>query len=290
MKTFVYLLCIILLVASCAKKREDTVIEPTVTTSEPTGSIRFILGSVYKLDGYYQDFKMFPDTGLGQETLYYPTDKGDKVVISYFSYFVHKVVLFKANGDSLPLKDSVFVVKNTIEDRFDNSLWKNIPEGSYTRMTFIIGGLDNPNDVKTLKNKAPELFTSASSYSILRFKGLYQNKDTALAYPTMPSRAWKKIDYTLALHEAAPFQRKVDCPFFAPIVVDGKSSPPYLHIRCDVRALFGIQNQPSSHLIDIAQMPTGIFIQKEAALYANLFASNPQGANLMFVNDHIHPN
>lgn len=285
MRTLIYLLLAFAFVA-CSKKK----VEPQEEQSTPTGKLHLLLGSVYKAGGEYQDFVMFPDTGLSSQSISYGTASSDLVIFSEFRYFVHHVVLFKASGDSIPLKDSIFVVRNTPEYRLDNTL-VNLPEGTYTKISFEIGAVEG-NAVAALKKKAPEFFRNDDSYDFLYFRGLYQNKDTAAAFPSMPARAWKKVEWSLATpsNPAEQFSRKVTCPLFAPIEVSNAKTPLYLHVRVNILGLFGFADQVTSHLIDIKSMPKGRFTKATDLVYENLFVHDPAGTNQMFVNDHIHPN
>jgi len=290
MRTPIYLFLAFALVASCVKKKiepEETTIPVGVT---PMGKLNLLLGSVYKEGGEYRDFEMFPDTGLSAQSIAYGTAAGDLVILSEFRYFVHHMVLFKANGDSVSLQDSIFVVRNTPEYRYDNTVLQNIPEGSYTKITFYIGAVDAPA-LTMLRKKAPEFFLDNNNYDFLYFRGLYQNKDTAAVVAT-PAKAWKKVEWSLASpsNPEEPYSRKVTCPLFAPIAVKSGENPLYLHVRVNILGLFGLENQATSHLIDIKTIPIGRFRKSSDLLYENLFVSNPIGTSEMFVNDHIHPN
>lgn len=285
---------LLFLIFSCAKKQNEITPQLKVQVTEPTkpkGKIQLLLGAVYKIDGVYQDFVMYPDTILKPEFQKYITDNGDSVILSEFNYFIHKLVLFKSDGDSIPLKDSVFIVKNNSIIRNDIFNLTSIPEGDYVKATFYLGTLKTPDQVAFLKSKAPEFFNTIDQYDFFQFKGLYKNSDTALAYPNEPTRYWKKFNWSLSSSDNVQdhSSQKMYCPFFTPIVVKNEGIAPYLHIRVNMRASFGYADQNKS-LIDIKAYSKERFTSLNSILYANIFSVDIKGASRMFVNDHIHPN
>ena len=72
-------------------------------------------------------------------------------------------------------------------------------------------------------------------------------------------------------------------------MVKNNSTASYLHLRINMKAIFGYADQKSS-LIEIKENPTAKFTFQNSILNKNIFSNDNRGANRMFVNDHIHPN
>ncbi len=285
---------LVLFLFSCAKKQQQNAPQPEIKLPEPQkpqGKIHLLLGAVYKIDGEYQDFEMYPDTIIKPEFHRYVTDNGDSIMLSEFNYFIHDMVLFKTDGDSVCLKDSVFIVKNKSIKREDIFYLTSIPEGDYIRTTFYLGALNNQPQLAILKARAIDFFKNDSQYDYFEFKGLYKNRDTALTYPDQPSRYWKKLIWSISTmsNDKNPMSQKINCPLFTPISVKNEAVAPYLHIRVNMRAMFGYADQNLS-LIDIKSNPISQSPDQNPYLINNVFSFDNKGANRMFVNDHIHPN
>ena len=288
------ILLLFILFFACSKKRNDGF--PTIETKGPEtsislGKLHLLLGAVYKIQDEYQDFVMYPDSSIKPEHQRYVTDNGDSIVLSEFNYFIHDLVLFKSESDSVSLKDSVFVVKNTSKKRDDLFYLTSIPEGNYIKASFYLGSLNNQTQLKSLRSKAPWLFSGIDQYDFFQFKGLYKNKDTALAYPNEPTRIWKTFNWSISStsNSKDQFKQKINCPLYSPITVKNYSSAPYLHIRVNMKAIFGYADQPSS-LIEIKENTIEKFTFQNSIFNKNIFSNDNKGANRMFINDHIHPN
>lgn len=167
-KTLVYFIGILLLASACNKN--DTPAPDDTKTG--AFSIEF-------------------DNIVGDETLdFHPREytnaKGEKFTITSLRYFVSNIKLYQADGSAymVPQEESYFLVN--AEDRTTRFTPVMVPEGNYTRMSFILG-VDSLRSTMPVEQRTGVLSFDPehghegggmywgwnSGYIFVKFEGLY---------------------------------------------------------------------------------------------------------------------
>lgn len=172
MRKLLLILFITTLVQGCKDKGTET---PSPVTAG--GEIRFNFRHYYK--GQAMEFS-------GHSTSY-TNEAGNPYSVQSLKYFISKLVLYKANGESYDVNMYKLVnAGETSADTFKYYVLKNIPEGTYTRLSFVFG-------VDTARNKFPFGLVNNSSnnsmewpyvlgggYHFMMYEGLYRTEGDTL--------------------------------------------------------------------------------------------------------------
>ncbi len=114
------IICLLVISVSSCRKKNDTVI----SDSPPQVTLKFQ--------------NTFNGQALKLKSVYYKTANNDSLVINAYLYYISNIKLYTASGDVFAETESYHLINQEFDSTKEFTI-TNIPAGSYTKISFLIG-------------------------------------------------------------------------------------------------------------------------------------------------------
>lgn len=220
------------------------------------------------------------------DSLFYYNSFNQNYSISRFDYFISNIVLINENGSKyvIPQDSSYFLLKESIPSSREINL-KNIPEGNYTGIEFIVG-VDSLRSTMSLDKRTGALdpggeaagmyWTWNSGYIFLKLEGRFDDTTDSIITPQM-------FQYHIGGFGGMNNRMMNNIK---------NISLNFAEEKAEVRASYGLEG-PQVHLyVDASKMlngPTNIDFKTHSIVMLTPFAVNmANNYSYMFSLDHVH--
>ncbi len=225
MKQLTAILAVTLLLTGGCQKKDDPV--TPVVDNTPKNALKV---SIKNMAG---------NEPLALNSNWYQTANGDSLQVKVFSYFISNIKLTTADGKVYNEPESYHYVSESLPGT-KSFLMTNLPEGSYTSITFMIG-VDSEKNVSGAQNGDLSPTTGMfwdwnTGYIMAKLEGTSPQSDGYLGMVLMHTGGYKQ-----------PYNALRTVTLNAPINISKGTLT--LHLKADVLEWF-----KTPHLIDLKQL------------------------------------